>query len=106
MASHVKHVANSTVQVAEESDSDEEEPTIEVVEDGSKGAGSLKPRKRRRLKCYLVFHGDRASRRLPHCVRVKCPRDGSWDNGPCAAPRPSARSVGRSVGRSSRRVRA
>ena len=100
MASHVKHVANSTVQVAEESDSDEEEPTIEVVEDGSKGAGSLKPRKRRRLKCYLVFHGDRASRRLPHCVRVKCPRDGSWDNGPCAAPRPSARSIGRSVGRS------
>ena len=82
MASQVKRVANQEVQIAEESDSDEEEPTIEVVEDGSKGGGSLKPRKRRRLKCYLVFHGDRASRRLPHCVRVKCPRDGSWDNGP------------------------
>jgi len=75
-------VANSEIQVTDESESDEEEPTIEVVEDGSKDTGSGKPRKRRRLKCYLVFHGDRASRRLPHSVRIKCPRDGSWDNGP------------------------
>ena len=37
---------------------------------------------RRRLKCYLIFHGDRLSRRLPHSIRVKCPRDGSWDEGP------------------------
>mgnify|MGYP004204581467 CR=1 FL=1 len=32
MASQVKRVANQEVQIAEESDSDEEEPTIEVVE--------------------------------------------------------------------------
>jgi len=70
-------MATSELRAADESDSDEEEPTVEVVDEGA----APKLRKRRRLKCFVVYHGDRATRTLPHSVRVTCPRDGSWENG-------------------------
>mmetsp|Transcript_11834 Transcript_11834/g.16056 ORF Transcript_11834/g.16056 Transcript_11834/m.16056 type:complete len:558 (+) Transcript_11834:54-1727(+) len=70
--------AESEVNVNNEEESDEE-PEVEVVEDEDENKA---PKKRKRLKVYVVFHGDRSSRRLPHSVRVKCPRDGSWEYGP------------------------
>ncbi|KAJ8611485.1 hypothetical protein CTAYLR_005157 [Chrysophaeum taylorii] len=54
------------------SDEEEEEPEVEIVEEDLK-------RKKKRFKCFLVFHGDRKARKLPHSVRVSLPRDGSWD---------------------------
>mmetsp|Transcript_13340 Transcript_13340/g.43489 ORF Transcript_13340/g.43489 Transcript_13340/m.43489 type:complete len:556 (-) Transcript_13340:21-1688(-) len=69
-------MATSEINVNDEEESDEE-PEIEVVADEEATA----VKKRKRLKVYVVFHGDRASRRLPHSVRVKCPRDGSWESG-------------------------
>jgi len=70
-------MATSDYQAADESDSDEELPTVEVVDEGA----APRLRKRRRLKCFVVYHGDRATRTLPHSVRVTCPRDGSWETG-------------------------
>ncbi|KAJ1461569.1 regulator of chromosome condensation 1/beta-lactamase-inhibitor protein II [Pelagophyceae sp. CCMP2097] len=71
--------ANSELAVdPADEDSDEEEPKVEEVAEGEVAP----PRKRRRFKLFVVFHGDRASRRLPHSVKVKCPRDGSWESGP------------------------
>ena len=65
------------VNVNNEEESDEE-PEVEVVDDGEEAP----KRKKKRMKVYVVFHGDRASRRLPHSIRVKCPRDGTWEYGP------------------------
>mgnify|MGYP001255127040 CR=1 FL=1 len=75
-------MTDSEIQAVDDSESDEE-LTVEVVSDGG---GAAKPRKRRRLKCFVVYHGDRATRMLPHSVKVKCPRDGSWETG-AAGPR-------------------
>lgn len=72
----------SDINVNNEEESDvDEEPEVEVIEDGQQ-ACDAKQRRKKRFKLFVVFHGDRASRRLPHSVRVKCPRDGTWEHGP------------------------
>jgi len=77
------HVARSENQPDSESD---DEPELEVLDNGghndaASSRQSCKQRKQRRFKFFVVFHGDRASRRLPHSVRIKCPRDDSWGDG-------------------------
>ena len=57
---------------ADDSESDEDEPTIEVVEDGSNDVAGKKPRRRRRLKLYVVFRGSvRIRLRLNQIVEAR-----------------------------------
>lgn len=77
------HGARSENQLDSESD---DEPELEVLDNGghndaASSRQSCKQRKQRRFKFFVVFHGDRASRRLPHSVRIKCPRDDCWGDG-------------------------
>ena len=68
-------VTRSENQLGSESD---DEPELQVLDSGRHKAAlspHLGKQRKRRLKFFVVFHGDRASRRLPHSVRIKCPRD-------------------------------
>lgn len=60
-----------------------EAPIVEEVEDGEGGgpaaAEEPPPPKRYRLWLFIVYHGDKASRRMPHSVRLKCPKNGTWE---------------------------
>ena len=77
----MNRVTRSENQLGSESD---DEPELQVLDSGRHKAAlspHLGKQRKRRLKFFVVFHGDRASRRLPHSVRIKCPRDDSWGNG-------------------------
>ena len=54
---------------------------MEEVDDGAEAGGGAPPapKKRKRMWMFIVYHGDKAARRLPHSVRLKCPRNGTWE---------------------------
>ena len=56
-------------------------PIVEEVDDGAEAGGGAPPapKKRKRMWMFIVYHGDKAARRLPHSVRPKCPRNGTWE---------------------------
>ena len=74
-------VTRSENQLGSESD---DEPELQVLDSG-RHKEALSPhlgkQRKRRLKFFVVFHGYRACRRVPHSVRIKCPRVDSWGTG-------------------------
>jgi len=67
--------------LTKEADDEElEAPIVEEVADGEEGAAEAPPpKKRKRMWMFIVYHGDKTARRLPHSVRLKCPRNGTWE---------------------------
>merc|ERR1719311_1502165 len=65
----------------EAEDEELEAPIVEEVDDGAEAGGGAPPapKKRKRMWMFIVYHGDKAARRLPHSVRLKCPRNGTWE---------------------------